>query len=128
MRGVNPSPRSIGIVMMVFALFVPLLGLHYGAAPTASSLAVSAALVLGGVAMVLRRPFSFWVALGAGAITTAGGVASYLLHRPIGLGLTPLVSVVIGLYLCFRVVIARPALGAQPEKRRIADDLPGDPH
>lgn len=114
--------------MVVFALFVPLIGLHYGTPLTPSAIAVSVALVAGGVAMVLRRPASFWVALGAGALTALTGAASFLLHRPIGLGLTPLVSVVIGLYLCFRVVIARPALtGPAQPKRRIADDLGDDP-
>ncbi len=111
MSTMRPSPWSIGIVMLaVGAGSVAFAGTH-GVPPTAASIAAAAVLCAGGVAMLVRRRWSFWVALGAALATVALAVVNFVFRRepPIGLPLPSIVTLVIGLYLTLRILLAKSA-------------------
>jgi hypothetical protein len=108
------------MIMIVLAggslLYANSQGVHPGVTAFIAALALSA----GGAALFVRRPISFWVALG-GTLTNVGlAIASFALHRPLGLPLPPILSLVFGLYICFRLLLARSAL--QPIQREPIPD------
>jgi len=104
------------------------MAVHAGGALTLTESFASLPLLGGGVAMLLRRPASFYVAQAGGALTALAGAIGLFTHRQVGLPLSPLVVLVLGLYVCFRIAIARPALTPRPPRRLIADDEFDAPH
>jgi hypothetical protein len=123
----QPSPATIGIVMIGLGLIPSALALHAGGTVTLIGSFAALPLLVGGVAVLLRRPASFWIAQAGGAVTAIAGGAGVLSDRQIGLPLQPLVVLVLGLYVCFRIAIARPSLSPRPPRRMIADELFDDP-
>jgi hypothetical protein len=75
---------------------------------------IAGLLVAGGATMFLQRPFVFWVAIGASGLLAATGVLARLGHPEWALPVPWQLSVVIGLYLCLRAVIARPHMARSP--------------
>jgi hypothetical protein len=134
LRPMQPSPLTIGLVMIALAVIAPAMSpgaLHGGGLPPLATMFASLPLIVGGVAVLLRRRWSFAVAVASGAITAAAGALGLLLGRTLGLPFKPLVVLVVGLYVCFRLFMARAALTpAAPragEKRLIADELADPP-
>ena len=123
----QPSPLTIGVVMIGFGLIPPAMALRAGGPLTLVESFAALPLLAGGVAMLLRRPASFYVAQAGGALTAIAGAVGLLTHRQVGLPLSPLVVLVLGLYVCFRIAIARPSLTPRPPRRLIADDEFADP-
>lgn len=82
----------------------------HGVRPGLSAGLAAAALAAGGIALFIRRPTSFWIALAGTLVTVGCAVASFALHREIGLPLPPILGLVLGLYICFRLLFARSAL------------------
>lgn len=120
----NPSPASIGMAMIGFALIVPAMAMRSAGAPlTVVNTFAAAFLLLGGGALLLRRPASFWVGMAGGLITALSAAVGMALHREVGLPISPVVGLVIGLYASFRVLIARSALAPAQQRRSIADEL-----
>jgi hypothetical protein len=112
---VRPSLWSLGFIMIVLGVGSLAMGHYYGVQPTATSGVVAAALAIGGASLfVPGKPAVFWIALSATVITIAFAAASFLLKRPVGLPLPPIISLVAGLYLCFRLVLSRGALRPRP--------------
>jgi hypothetical protein len=68
---------------------------------------IAGALVLGGAALFLKRPFVYWVALGASALTVVTGLVGLAGHPALALPVPPALSIGVGLYLCLRVLMAR---------------------
>lgn len=110
----RPSPWSIGVVMIVLGAGSVVFAGTHGVSPTASSVAAAAALSIGGVALLLRRPLSFWIALAAALVTIGFAAASFLIHREVGLPLPPIVSLVLGIYIFVRVLLVKSALRPVP--------------
>ena len=105
------SPWSIGVVMILFGAAA------LGLGPiTWSAITLAVALGIGGGALFLRRPAMFWVALAGGLVAMAFGVAGLILRRPLGLPLPPIAGLLVGLYVCFRVVVARRGLMPRPPR------------
>ena len=120
----NPSPASIGIAMIGFALIGPAMALRTGGAPlTLLSCFAALPLLLGGAAMFVRRRESFFVAIAGAGIMVLSAVVGMLLKREVGLPISPVLALVIGLYASFRVVMARDGLGPRTARRSIADEL-----
>jgi hypothetical protein len=88
------------------------------------SYAVSAILVVGGLALFLRKPFSFWVAIVAAGVLLVSGIAGFLHHPELGLPVNPAISVVVGIYLCLRVVIAKSALSPKKPRGFLPEEQP----
>lgn len=72
--------------------------------------AVAAILVAGGALMFIRKPFVFWIAIACATVLAATGALALAGHPNLALPVPPVLSLVIGLYLCLRAVIARPHL------------------
>lgn len=107
------SPWSLGLLMIAMG-GVGISGIGgqkpHGAVPYA----IAAVLVAGGALMFLRRPFVFYVALAAAAVLAATGGLALAGKPQLALPVPPALSLVVGLYLCLRAIIARPAM--QPRK------------
>lgn len=120
----NPSPASIGMAMIGFALIMPAMALRSGGEPlTVVNTFAAAFLLMGGAALLLRRAASFWVGMAGGLVTVVGAAVGMVLHREVGLPISPLLALVIGIYATLRVVIARGALSPPAPRRSIADEL-----
>ncbi len=109
---------SLGFVMIALGLLSVMMGRYYGVPLTVSTVSAAGAMVVGGAALLLKRPVSFWIAFGATALTVGMALGSMISQRAIGLQ-PPIIPLVIGLYICFRLVLARSALRPRPP---IADD------
>jgi hypothetical protein len=98
-------------------------GLGRGEPLSPAAYAISGALVVAGACMFLRRPFSFWVAMAASLLLALSGVLAFLHHPELSLPVHPAISLVVGLYLCLRTLIARPGLNP-PRKRSFLSEDP----
>lgn len=65
-------------------------------------------LCAGGVVMLFRRPWGIWVAVACSAMMVVTGALAYFGHPELALPVHPILSVVIGLYICLRALIMRP--------------------
>lgn len=117
---VNPALRSFGLTTIVFGAAMFAFTFESGHRPGVMTIAVCVALVAGGVGLLLKQPWSFWLGLGAGAFTFVAGLVSLKLGRAGGFGAQPILPIVVGLYVCLRVALAKNAL--VPRKRRGLDD------
>jgi hypothetical protein len=107
------SAWSAGILMIVMAgMGVSGMG---GARPTPAAWALAGLLVVGGILMFMRKPIAFFVTVGAALLLAVSGVVAYFGHPELALPMHPMISIVIGLYLSLRAVLARPALRPRPE-------------
>lgn len=113
---VNPALNSLGIITIFFGAALFAFAFESGHRPGPLMIAVCAALVLGGAALLLKRAWSFWAGLAAGAFTFAAGLVALKLPSATGGGFQPIFPIVIGLYVCLRVAIAKNAL--VPRRRR----------
>ena len=77
------------------------------AKPTPIGWAIAGVLVATGALLFLRRPFTWWLALAASALTLVTGVLAQLGKPQWALPVPAVLSIVIGLYLLLRLVIAR---------------------
>lgn len=101
------SGWSVAIVMIAMGV----LGVGgFGAQhpPTQVGWLIAGLLVSGGGLLFLRRPFAWWTALAAATVTAVSGVLAQTGKPEWALPMPPLLSMVIGLYLVFRLAIARP--------------------
>jgi hypothetical protein len=116
------SPWSVGLFMIVFAG----LGLtKFGQSPQPlgpAQYAIAGVLTIAGALMFLRKPFTTYVALAAAGLVVVSGLLAFSGHPELALPFPPVMSVVVGLYLILRTLIAR------LRRRRAASDLapPGD--
>jgi hypothetical protein len=69
--------------------------------------AIAGLLVVAGIALLIGRPFAFYLALVAGTVTAATGVLPYAHHPELSLPVPPLLSIVVGLYLVGRTAMLR---------------------
>jgi hypothetical protein len=109
------SAWSVGVLMIVMAA-IGVSGIGGQKPVGAVPWVIAGLLALGGASMFLKRPFAFWVAIAAAALLAATGVAARLGHPNWALPVPWQLSVVIGLYLCLRAVIARPSLKPRPPR------------
>ena len=101
------SAWSVGVLMMVMG-GISVSGIGGQKPVGAVPWIIAGLLVVGGAVMFLRKPFGFWVAIGAATLLSATGVLARLGHPELALPVPWQLSVVLGLYLCLRAVIARP--------------------
>jgi hypothetical protein len=112
--GLRASPWSLGLVMIIFACGSLLVARSHGEQPGATAAVAAGALAVGGLALLLRRRASFYIALAAALTTVAFALVSFVTRRVLGLPLPPLISLVIGLYISFRLALARRAMSPPP--------------
>ena len=90
---------------------------------TPVALAIAALLVAAGVVLLTKRAFALWLAIAAGAVTALTGVVA-LLGRPAwALPIPAWLSVVLGLYLVIRTVMAQVQANAP---KRFVPPLPNE--
>lgn len=94
--------------------------------PTAIGYAIAAFLVVGGGLLILRLTVAFWVAVAAALALTISGALAWAGHPGWAMPVPPLLSIVIGLYLILRTVMARPALGKRPPRPRSDEPSPAE--
>jgi hypothetical protein len=100
------SGWSVGILMIAMgALSVGGFGQQHP--PTQVGWVIAGLLVCGGGILFLRRPFAWWLGMLAAAVTVASGLVAQFGKPEWALPVPPLLAVVIGLYLLFRLTIAR---------------------
>jgi hypothetical protein len=114
---VNPAPKSIGLIMVLYGAIAVAFAVQTGKSPGPLGIAVSLALVAGGVLLLLQRPIAYWVAIGAGLFTFVAGIASTKLPPGLAMPVQPIIPIVIGLYICMRVAIAKSALTGRAAQR-----------
>jgi hypothetical protein len=68
---------------------------------------IAGLLVVAGIALLIRRPFAFYLAVFAGTVTAAMGVMPYLHHPELSLPVPPPLSIGVGLYLVGRTAMLR---------------------
>src|SRR5262245_49774933 len=78
--------------------------------PTAVAWAIAAILIASGAALFLRRGITFYVANAAALLLALSGVAGLVGHRELAMPMPPVLSLVIGLYLILRLMMARKSL------------------
>ncbi|HEY7955808.1 MAG TPA: hypothetical protein VII38_10975 [Polyangia bacterium] len=117
------QPWSVGILMVAMGgIGSAGIGGHH---PTAIGYALAAFLVVGGGLLILRLTLAFWVAIAAALALTVSGALAWGGHPGWAMPVPAMLSIVIGLYLILRTVMARPALGKKP--RRPLSDEPSPP-
>jgi hypothetical protein len=117
------SAWSAGILMIVMGgIGISGFGQQHPVGPVPYALA--GLLVAGGALLFLRRPFAFYPAIVASVLLVLSGGLGYLHHPELGLPVPPLLALVIGLYLCLRVILVRSTL--QPRRKRafLSDEEP----
>lgn len=114
----RPSPYTVGL-LMIFMAGIGVSGMGTQNHPTAVAYAIAGVLAVAGGAMFLKKPFAFFIAMAAAGLLAASGVLALLGKPELALPVPPALSIVIGLYLCLRTVIARPSL--QPKLPRPTD-------
>jgi hypothetical protein len=120
------SSWSLGIVFIALGgIAVSPLGARHVLTPAA--LVVAGLLVVGGIALMTRRAFAFWVAIAAAAVAAATGVAALLGRPQLALPVSPVLSIVVGLYLILRTFMMRASLGKPPRGFLPRDDSPDEP-
>ncbi len=96
---------SLGIVMI--ALGVMSVSFGGPTAPTPAAYVIAGGLVAAGVILILKRPFSFHVALAATTILIASGLVAFAGRPDLGLPFAPGLSLGIGVYLLLRIAVGR---------------------
>jgi hypothetical protein len=95
----------VGLIMIVLG------GLNIGGFgqqhPTQVGLVIAGLLVVSGGLLFLRRPFAWWIAVGAAAVTIVSGLVAQLGHPEWGLPMHPVIALVVGLYVIFRLLVSR---------------------
>jgi hypothetical protein len=100
------SGMLVGLIMIVLGgLSVGGFGAQHP--PTPVGWAIAGALVVGGGLLFLRRPFAWWIAVAAAIVTVVSGMVAQLGRPQWGLPMPPLLSVVVGLYVILRLLVAR---------------------
>jgi hypothetical protein len=112
----------LALVLVVLA-GIGLSGIGGAHATHPAQWALGALLVGAGLVVLLRRPFSFHVALGVALLVAVSGCVAWLGHPELALPVPPVLSIVLGLYLCLRTVLARPGL-SQRVRRPLFDEEP----
>ncbi len=108
------SPISLGIVFVAMAAFA-VAGLHgQRLGPLAIGLVV--VLAAAGLLVMTGVRAAYYVGLAAGALTALAGICTWtgLGGARLALPVQPIIAVVVGLYLCFRVAIAHKLFGPRP--------------
>jgi hypothetical protein len=70
---------------------------------------IAAIVCAGGIAVLFRQKWGIWVAVACSALLVVTGALAYLGHPELALPLHPILSVVLGLYVCLRALLMRPA-------------------
>jgi len=118
------SPISLAI------LFLALAGLSVAGIPGAK-LAPTAYPLVGllaaaGLLVMTRLRAGYYLSLVAGGVTAISGIAAWAsptVGARYALPIHPGISMVVGLYLCFRIAIAHRMFGPQPKKpSRVSDE------
>jgi hypothetical protein len=100
------SPLTLGIVFIAMGgLSVSGIGGRHALGPVAW--VIAGLLIAAGIALVSNRPFAFYLAIFAGAITAATGILPFVRHPELALPVPPLLSIVVGLYLVARTAMLR---------------------
>ncbi len=115
------SPWTLGLVLIAIA-GMGVSGIGGSRATEPAQWAIFGVLVVAGLLLFIRRPWTFWVAIGAAAVLALTGVLAMLKHPELALPVPPILSIVIGLYLVLRAVIARPQMGPPKPRRTSFDD------
>jgi hypothetical protein len=89
-----------------------------------SNLAVAGGLLIGAVAVALRRPGFFAVGLAAAAVTAIAGALGAAGVRGIKLPGNPIIWVVIGLYIAFRLTLIQQSERRQQQADALRSRLP----
>ena len=112
------SSWSLGLLMVAMGgLGVSGIG---GARPVgAAPWIIAGVLVVGGALCFIRQSWVFWVPIAAAAVLVASGAIAWTGHPAVALPVPPLLSIVVGLYIVLRAVMARPAMKPKPERRRV---------
>lgn len=115
------SSWSLGVVFIALGgIAVSPIGAHQPLTPV--GVALAALLVIGGVALVLQRPFALWVALAAAGAAVLTGVVALAGHPRWALPVPAPLSIGVGLYLILRTFMARGSLGHKPRGFLPRDD------
>ncbi len=100
------SGWSVGLVMiMMGALCVRGFGAPY--APSSAGWLIAGVLIGCGALLFLRRPFAWWAAIAAAALTILTGLLALAGRPQWALPAPPPLSIVVGLYMMLRLLIAR---------------------
>ena len=82
---------------------------------TPAAYAIGGLLVAGGASLFLKKPFAFWIAIVAAVALAISGALGLVHHPELAMPVPPALSLVIGLYLILRTIMARPSL-QRPKK------------
>jgi hypothetical protein len=114
------SPWSIGLVMIVMA-GMSVSGIDGVRPQGVAPWVIAGILCAGGIVMLLRPPWAMWVAVGCSAMLVVTGALAYLGHPGLALPVHPILSIVIGLYICLRSLLMRPTRPPSPRPTASAD-------
>src|SRR5262249_17992572 len=100
------SPVTLGVVFIAMGgLSISGIAGRHPLGPV--SWGIAGLLVAAGIALLIRRPFAFYLALFAGTVTAATAVMPYAHHPGLALPVPPLLSIGVGLYLVARTAMLR---------------------
>src|SRR5690242_12922147 len=100
------SGWSVGILMVAMGV-LSVGGFGAQHPPTKVGWVIAGLLITAGGLLFLRRPFAWYIGLGAAAVTLISGFVAQLGKPEWALPTPPLLAIVIGLYLLFRLLMAR---------------------
>jgi hypothetical protein len=109
------SGWSVGVLMIAMGV-LSVGGFGAQHPPTHVGWGIALILVGAGGLLFLRKPFVWWIGLGAALLTLGSGFVTQAGKTEWGLPVPPLLAIVIGLYLVLRLAMARAYFNRQ-EKR-----------
>ena len=101
----RPSHWSLSVLLIVLGCSLVAFPAQRAQALAPTTFLVSGSLVLAGLALFLRRPFTFWLAIGAGLLAVLMAVVSLVMRRE--LVPVPWLTLAVGLVVTLRVLLAQ---------------------
>jgi hypothetical protein len=96
----------VGVLMIVMG-GLSFRGFDPAHPPTRVGFGIAVFLVVAGALLFLRRPFAWWIGIAAAGVTLVSGIVAQAGKPELGLPTPPLLAIVIGLYLGFRLLTSR---------------------
>jgi FtsH-binding integral membrane protein len=120
----RPSPWSLSLLMLILGVSLAYFARQSGIATPPATYISAGALIVGGVVLVVHRPVGLRVALIAALLTVALSLASFVMRRE--LVPTPPITLLMGLLVTARVLLARSIENRNRERRDLTSTSPTD--
>jgi uncharacterized membrane protein (UPF0136 family) len=120
----RPSPWSLSLLMLILGVSLAYFARQSGIATPPATYISAGALIVGGVVLAVHRPLGLRLALIAALLTVVLSLASFVMRRE--LVPTPPITLLMGLLVTARVLLARSIENRNRERRDLTSTSPTD--